>query len=163
MSNVAIIDFILAFILKHEDSHPVSGEVTCDLGGGVTKFGISTRYNPGVDVANLTKLEAEGIYQKKYILPFHLDHLQDFRVAAKIGDCLVNPGLGFAKVVQGIAGVPKDGAIGPVTIGTINLMDQGALLARLCQAQADYYYEHDADNQHLLNALLVRAADRPEV
>jgi lysozyme family protein len=44
------------------------GDQAVDLndGAGLTKFGVSTKYNPGVDVANLTKSQAVGILKKKY-------------------------------------------------------------------------------------------------
>lgn len=48
--------------------------------GGTTKFGIAQKYNPGVDVANLTAAEASAIARRKYWLP-EFDHV-DPRTAA---------------------------------------------------------------------------------
>ena len=149
----------VSFVLKHEDSHP-SGKITYDA-GGLTKYGIASVYNPDVDVANLSLDSAEEIYFCKYWTPFHLSGLTSQPVASKILDCLVNPGMGFAKIIQFIAGVPQDGAIGPLTIGKLNLMEPDALLDGICAAQAEYYREHDSTKPYL-DGLLARAADRPE-
>src|SRR5271156_5911043 len=51
--------------------------------GGKTKFGISARYNPGVDIKNLTRGEAIAIYWSEWWLAYHYDQL-DSRVAAKM-------------------------------------------------------------------------------
>ncbi|PSH04999.1 MAG: hypothetical protein CXZ00_04465 [Acidobacteria bacterium] len=154
-------DAAFNFILNHEDRQR-TGKVTHDR-GGVTRWGIASLYNPGVDVQNLTLNEAREIYRRKYWGPFHLDQLCDSRIAAKCADMIVNPGPVAVKLIQRIAGVDRDGCIGPVTIGKLNLMDQDELLDQLCKAQTDYYRGHDSGNKQLLSALLVRAADKPSI
>ncbi len=37
--------------------------------GGLTKYGVAEKYNPGVDIANLTQAEAEQIYHDNYWVP----------------------------------------------------------------------------------------------
>lgn len=150
----------MAFVLKHEDSHP-SGLVTKDA-GGVTKYGIASKYHPNVDVANLTLPGAESIYFKEYWQPYHLDLLTSPAVSAKIFDCLVNPGQGFAKTIQWLVEIHEDGIIGPQTIASLNACNPEVLMVSLCNAQAEHYREHDADNPDL-EGLLTRAADQPEV
>ncbi|MGO9606886.1 MAG: glycoside hydrolase family 108 protein [Candidatus Binataceae bacterium] len=51
--------------------------------GGETKFGISARYHPGVDIKNLTRDEAIAIYWSEWWLAYHYDQLEP-RVAAKM-------------------------------------------------------------------------------
>lgn len=53
------------FVLKHEGGYVNDP----DDPGGETNFGISKRYNPNVDIKNLTEREAAEIYLKKYWLP----------------------------------------------------------------------------------------------
>lgn len=157
-------DLAFDFIMDHEDA-PRRGTVTHDR-GGCTRWGIASVYNPGVDVANLPLTgpfpSAAAIYLQKYYLAYGLDELRDPRIAAKIADCLVNPGTGFVRRVQMIAGTPQDGVFGPLTIGKLNLMFPDALLQALCAMQKAYYMEHDADSPALPDYLR-RAADVPKI
>jgi hypothetical protein len=60
---------ILDFTLLHEDSHyKTNPKVTHDPNdpGGTTKYGISRRAHPTVDIENLTLEQATSIYQKEY-------------------------------------------------------------------------------------------------
>ena len=41
--------------------------------GGYTKYGISQRYNPDIDIKNLTKEKAKEIYLERYWLPLGCD------------------------------------------------------------------------------------------
>ena len=52
----------IEFVLKHEDAK-LTGEVTHDS-GGTTKFGISQRAHPLVDIENLSLSAAEEIYRE---------------------------------------------------------------------------------------------------
>lgn len=63
--------------------------------GGLTKWGVSENGNPGVDIANLTRGEAEAIYARKYWIA-ELDGL-DRDAAAVAFDASVNHGPGFAR------------------------------------------------------------------
>lgn len=85
------------FVLKHEDS-TLSGKVTKDS-GGITKYGISSKANPGVDVANLSLEQARAIYDNKYYKP--LSAMPEFkklslRMQEEVLDAAVNQGLGNA-------------------------------------------------------------------
>jgi lysozyme family protein len=58
--------------------------------GGETKFGISKRSHPLIDIKNLTIDQAKEIYQNEYWFPIHLDQVSSARVASKIFDLAVN-------------------------------------------------------------------------
>jgi lysozyme family protein len=97
-----------------EDSSGL-GLVTHDA-GGTTRWGIASRYNPGVDVANLTREGAARIYRVKY---WDACHCGEFPapLAMVVFDGSVNPGPGFAiKALQRAVGVDQDGAVGYSTL-----------------------------------------------
>lgn len=62
--------------------------------GGLTKYGISAKGNPGVDIANLSEQEALDIYRRKYWKPEFDQRSPD--EAAILFDAAVNHGPGFA-------------------------------------------------------------------
>lgn len=64
--------------------------------GGVTKFGISQRAYPTLDIANLTLEDASVIYQRDYWEPLGLDG-KPWSTALMKFDCAVNQGPTFAK------------------------------------------------------------------
>jgi len=159
------INQIVDFILSHEDP-TLSGKVTTDT-GGVTRWGIASRFHPDLDVANLSLLDARSIYLQEYVLPYHLDQLRDEDVANACGDCLVNPGLGAgAHVIQQAinlyrAGtVIEDGEIGPDTISHLNGCAENDILPRLRVARVLYYIKDVQANPSLagnLTGWLIRA------
>lgn len=65
--------------------------------GGLTKFGIAARYNPGVDIRNLTKDQAAQIYFDKYYRPSGAHLIEDDLLAELHFDAAVNQGVGAAK------------------------------------------------------------------
>ena len=67
----------LTFVSKWEWSNKDDGGYTNDPNdpGGETKFGISKRNHPNVDIKNLTAQQALDIYQQEYWLPLGGDNL----------------------------------------------------------------------------------------
>lgn len=59
-------------------------------GCGLTKFGICEKWNPDVDVKNLTIAQAKEIYLKKYWIPAGCDD-QPFPLDLCLFDSQVNP------------------------------------------------------------------------
>jgi hypothetical protein len=58
--------------------------------GGETKYGISKRYNPDIDVKNLTLEQAKKIYLEKYWIPAGCDDVP-FPMDICLFDSQVNP------------------------------------------------------------------------
>ena len=87
-------DKIIAFIIDVEVGPYKNGGYTNDPvdAGGETKWGISKRANPDVDIKNLTKEEAIEIYARKY----WKDEWEQlgFALAACMMDTAVNGGNG---------------------------------------------------------------------
>lgn len=87
-----------------------------DDSGGETKWGISKRSYPAIDIRNLAASDAVGIYQKDYWLRLRCGELPrglDFLVF----DAAVNQGPAAAVwMLQQAGGVNVDGIMGPVTL-----------------------------------------------
>jgi len=87
-----------------------------------TKFGISAAAFPNLDILNLTRAQAEGIYRNRYWTPAGCDSLP-WPLCAVVFDAAVNNGLGrvtpwltpAVKAAQAAAGLAADGVVGPLT------------------------------------------------
>jgi lysozyme family protein len=94
--------------------------------GGETKYGIAKRYNPDLDIKNLTVQQAMDVYYKRYWKPLQLDAIASGRISAEIFDTAVNGGVGTAaQIAQGALillgrNVALDAKMGPKTIEAIN-------------------------------------------
>jgi len=96
--------------------------------GGETKFGISRRAYPNLNIANLSKADAFTIYRRDYWFKAGCEDLPD-RLASAVFDCAVNQGVDRAKrLLQKAARVKVDGRIGPLTRAAIAAADEDTLL-----------------------------------
>lgn len=68
--------------------------------GGETKFGISKKSYPELDIKNLTEERAKEIYLRDYWNPFNCDALEQ-RKALAVFDTAVNQGKGMAQEILG--------------------------------------------------------------
>lgn len=101
--------------------------------GGETKYGISKRSYPNLDIPNLTKAQAAQIYYTDYWLKEHCDAIP-FPLCAYFFDTCVNQGGPEAtKILQQTVGVNQDGKLGPITL---------AAATRLPAAQHYLYLIH---------------------
>lgn len=118
--------------------------------GGVTKYGISQRSYPHLDIASLTREQAIAIYKRDYYDVMKLDGVENDKVAWKIFDMAVNLGTRAAAIlVQNVVKVRVDGQCGPVTLGAINSLDPKVLLDRLVESCVVHYARLVANNQRL--------------
>lgn len=96
--------------------------------GGETKYGITRRDHPDVDIAALTPALAKEIYRNLYWLSM-FDELQ-WPLAAFVFDAAVNQGgPTAAKLLQKAADTAQDGIIGQNTMRAINAKNQRELCA----------------------------------
>jgi lysozyme family protein len=113
--------------------------------GGETKFGISKRSYPHLDIKNLTQDQAKQIYFVDFWIKTKCEDVVDENVAIKLFDLAVHAGIPQAiKLIQRAlraAGthVAEDGIIGPATLAAINKSDPTDLLAALKSEAAGYY------------------------
>lgn len=99
--------------------------------GGETKFGISKRAYPKVDIKNLTIADAKHIYFNDYWSRLQLDKLPD-AIRFDMFDAAVNSGLSMAaKFLQRALRIKDDGVIGPATIAAANALPADRLDKRL--------------------------------
>lgn len=122
-------------VLEHEGgyvNHPADP-------GGETKYGITKRNYPNLDIKSLTREQAIQIYFHDYWKAY-MDQIHDYRIAAKLFDMSVNMGHSRAnKIVQKAAGVEADGVIGPHTLEAINSANADELLKEIISRQLEFY------------------------
>ena len=131
-------DEIIEKVLEHEGGYVNDPK---DL-GGETKYGITKRFYPDIDIKNLTIEKAKDIYKSDYwdknkveSLPQNLWHIYF--------DMCVNMGKRTAvKVLQRAANnkgrnIEVDGGLGPMTIGAL----KGVELDRVRAFRVKYYVD----------------------
>ena len=115
--------------------HTIAGDA-----GGTTRYGISQRAYPGIDLSKITLDEAIEIYKIDYYDKLKLEQVLNDSLRWKIFDIAVNMGVGRAcKIVQEAIGVPVDGLIGSVTLTAINFSDPESLLKKIEKLQIYHY------------------------
>jgi len=88
--------------------------------GGETKYGISKRAYPDLDIENLTREEADAIYERDYWRKPKF-HKLPAKVAIAAFDFGVNSGHKRAvKYLQRIVGAHDDGMLGPKTLAKVD-------------------------------------------
>lgn len=111
--------------------------------GGLTKYGISQRAYPGVDIKALTLADAKAIYQHDYWIPAACDRLPD-AVAVCLFDAAVNQGIRPAtRLLQRALGVSDDGVLGNLTIAAVHAMDANDLCVKFLTERALHYASLD--------------------
>lgn len=125
------------FVLEHEGGAEISDHP--DDPGGLTRWGISERAHPGLDILHLTQIEAEAIYQRDYWFPCACDRLP-YPVSLAVFDYAVNSGQTVAKkALQRAAGAEPDGHIGPKTMQAVEAIHPDVIAARIVDARLAYY------------------------
>ncbi|NPV80757.1 MAG: hypothetical protein HPY52_10855 [Firmicutes bacterium] len=114
--------------------------------GKETRYGISKRSYPHLDIQGLTIDQAKDIYYRDWWLRLRLNEIQDDRVAGKVLDTCVNVGartgirlLQLALHTAGQRHVVVDGIMGPQTIQAVNQANPELVLGALRCEQANHY------------------------
>ena len=107
--------------------------------GGETKFGISKRSYPHLDIHSLTLADAKTIYRRDFWDRAQCDKLHP-DLAFDLFDGAVNSGIGQAiRWLQRAVGVADDGVVGPLTLASINREnDTSAIRARYNGHRLDF-------------------------
>ena len=131
-------DVIIEQVLEHEGGYVNDPK---DL-GGETKYGITKRFYPDVDIKNLTIEQATEIYKKDYwdknkveSLPQNLWHIY-FDMCVNMGKRTAVKVLQRAAVNKG-KDIEVDGGLGPMTIGAL----KGVELDRVRAFRVKYYVD----------------------
>ena len=142
-------DQAVAVIFLHEGGYSKNDNDP----GGETRWGISKRSYPEVDIENLTKGKAKEIYERDYWKPLRLYMIDNANVCLELFDFSVNAGLSrTVKIAQKLAGTKEDGILGGITANAINEFD-GDFVRAFKHARV-IYYESLARNNHNLKMFL---------
>ena len=129
--------------------------------GGESKFGISKRSYPDVDIASLTIEEASVIYERDYWKPYRIDEVIDQTIANQIFLLLINMNPEKAiRIIQTainvcgrtITVIDVDGKMGEDTIDSLNKLDRFWLSDHIRIEECRYYLaETDRDKTQINN------------
>lgn len=141
----------IEFVLKMEGG--AAGEHDPKDPGGYTKFGISSKAYPTVDIAALTLEEAKTIYHRDYWLTCRCDELPR-RFAIAVFDMAVNQGVGKARrILQMTLDVDVDGVIGDKTVAAAHKASPRRFLLFLANRIAEYARTIAANDKLLVFAV----------
>jgi lysozyme family protein len=143
-------------VLKHEGGYVNDP----DDPGGETKFGISKRSYPDLDIRNLTEEQARAIYRKDWWDEHGYHRIENADIAAKLLDLAVHVGPWRAhkmlqRAVNASGGhVEVDGWLGPNTVDAVNRHPVPGLILAQLRLQAVRHYadlaQHAARRKFLL-------------
>ena len=109
--------------------------------GGETKYGISKRSYPDVDIANLTEDQAKQIYKSDYWDKLYLDTAPP-ALALIIFDAAVNNGVGAAtKCLQAGLNVTVDGVFGSGSQAALAAVSSDKLSSVIADAHGARIYD----------------------
>ena len=107
--------------------------------GGLTKYGISSKTFPKLDIRNLTEADAIAIYKREYWERCQCDQLPG-PIAILVFDAAVHQGAGAGiRMLQAALGVAVDGVIGPKTITAAKSRQPKGLIAEVVAQRMNAY------------------------
>lgn len=125
-------------VIEHEGGAKITNHANDR--GGLTKFGISQRAYPLLDIASLTLDQAIAIYKRDYWDKIQGDKIKSYSVAFAIFDQAVNRGVATAvKNAQKAIGVKDDGLLGPATLNAINGISESLFLSKFIEISKNAY------------------------
>ena len=164
MTSRELFDQAIEVVLAHEGGY---SDNPLDF-GGPTNFGISSRFNPGLEVELLTRDTAIEVYWERYWKGRNYDMLPE-PVATKVFDLAVNLGSRVAvKCLQRAVMacgtlVAIDGLIGPQTAGAVAMLTTPETLLPALRSEAGGEYRicvaMDSTQVLFLDGWLARAYD----
>ena len=130
--------------------------------GGMTYAGISRRANPdwpgwaAIDRGQTPRTElVRKLYREKYWMPIRGDEIKSQEVAQTIFDFAVNAGVRTStKLVQITVDTEPDGIFGPVTLQTLNSVDEGKFIPLYTLAKIARYAQIAAKDRTQTKFLL---------
>lgn len=106
--------------------------------GGETRWGISKRSYPGLDIKNLTREAAKDIYRTDFWRRIDADTLPD-GVAYQLFDFAINSGIETAvRYFQRALGVADDGHWGPMSAKAAAATSESDMIMQLCAERLDF-------------------------
>jgi lysozyme family protein len=128
-------DAFINRVLGHEGNYTFNAKDP----GGETKFGISKRSYPNVDIKNLTREQAIEIYRRDFWGASHADELPD-ALAFQALDAAVNHGPTRAiKFLQSAIGAVPDGIWGTASRAALQLQPAQCVLLLFMAARFEFW------------------------
>ena len=125
---------IIDRVLGHEGGYTSGGNDP----GGETKWGISKRSYPNLNIKTLTREQAIVIYKRDFWDRMHLDCATD-GVAFQLLDFALNSGIETAvRYFQRVVGTADDGYWGPISQEAANLMSESDIILLLNAERLDF-------------------------
>jgi lysozyme family protein len=107
--------------------------------GGRTRFGLSQRAHPHLDIATLTVTDALKVYRNEYWRANHLDLLPSVIAVAVCDACVQHGARPAIRMLQHGLKVEMDGILGPVTAAAAKAADSQEVVRCLCARRGVYY------------------------
>lgn len=156
--------FLKAFdyVISNEGGYVFNGNDS----GGETKFGISKRSYPALNIKELTLEDAKKIYYRDFWEKGRCEEISSDLVAMQLFDLSVNLGNRAAVIVvqRGLRSVginvQEDGLMGPQTLSALKKSEPRCLLAAIKSEAAGYYRmiaRNRPEQENFLNGWLNRA------
>ena len=99
--------------------------------GGLTKYGVSQRAYPTVDIKNLTIAHAIRLYHRDYWRAMYCEQLDDGVDLLTLDGAINHGSFAMSQVLQRASGAKADGRIGPNTLKAVSSCAPQSLVARL--------------------------------
>lgn len=137
--------------------------------GGETKFGISKRWNPTIEIKKLTRVDALIIYRMEWWERYNYGSLESQEIAADMLCLAANIGpLEAHKILQRAlntlgSGLKVDGVIGPMTIAAERAIADSQKLSWLVKLNAVHYYIRLRDSSTYLRGWISRVVPREDI
>lgn len=137
-----------AYVIENEGGYVFDKN---DL-GGETKFGITKKNYPSLNIRDLTLEDAKKIYYRDFWQKGRFEEIDDEKVATQLFDLSVNLGIRSAVIVLQRAlrsvgkNVQEDGLMGSETLLATSNSDPRCLLAAIKSEAAGYYRQIAAKN-----------------
>jgi len=108
--------------------------------GGQTKYGITKKGYPHLDIAALTKSQASAIYRADYWNKMRLDEVESQAKATLLFEMGVNFGIvTVIKMAQNLIDADADGIVGAKTLTAINNLEEALFIVALKLMAVDKY------------------------
>lgn len=122
-------------ILRYEGGYVFDSEDP----GGETKFGISKRSYPTLNIKELTPEQASSLYKMDYWDRIEADRMPE-PIRLIMFDCAVNQGVKRAiRILQGAIGVQQDSILSPMTFLTLQECAPGFIVKEIAKARHQHY------------------------
>lgn len=124
-------------VIEHEGGAKITN-IAAD-NGGLTKYGISQRAYPKVDIRNLTLEDAVAIYKRDYWDRVKGDEIP-YSMAVVLFDQAVNRGVStVVKQAQKILGITQDGVAGSQFVASIKKLSEASFVSTfLSESEKSY-------------------------